>query len=70
MCMYIYIYIYIHRERDTYAQIELYWMHAPRCCKNFLELAKRGCPNRYYYYCYYYCYYFCYYYYYYYYYYD
>ncbi|CAO3645677.1 unnamed protein product [Mucor hiemalis] len=23
-------------------QVELYWDHAPRTCKNFLELAKRG----------------------------
>merc|ERR1719169_213534 len=23
-------------------EVELYWLHAPRTCKNFMELAKRG----------------------------
>eukprot|EP00389_Voromonas_pontica_P016829 GDKH01026335.1.p1 GENE.GDKH01026335.1~~GDKH01026335.1.p1 ORF type:complete len:167 (-),score=26.47 GDKH01026335.1:134-634(-) len=23
-------------------EVELYWDHAPRCCKNFVELAKKG----------------------------
>ncbi|TEB32687.1 hypothetical protein FA13DRAFT_1731181 [Coprinellus micaceus] len=26
-------------------QLELYWNHAPKTCKNFLELAKRGYYN-------------------------
>jgi peptidyl-prolyl cis-trans isomerase-like 1 len=25
--------------------LELYWVHAPKTCKNFLELAKRGYYN-------------------------